>query len=600
MIATLSVLSSQQVEQYSERNEDRIARQSIIRDSLIAHEAPNEEIIRANFDLAWTHLNFTGEYKSAEPYYESAMALFDQQTNHNLLAESYIINGRILQKESLYNAALESFKKALKIREVQSDTARMSIALRLIGKTLIDQKSFEASIPFLEKSLELKLTSGNENPHILFSQLASSYMEIGNLKLAKKYLAKAFNAAEKLNKYKHYESFFIKSGQIAIQEHKIDSALYYLKRAYNGLTKHGGAQGQFAKIDICLSNAYLAQNKLDSALMYADSGLEKAIKYGFLDYEISAYKLMSKVYEKRGDYRSSQQFMSLFARLQDSIFRNEEIKKNLDFQRKWDLEEKEQKIRLLHLRNQSTIKELALRKRWNALLLATTVLLSILLIITVIFLKYKSALSKQLFLKEEEIEKERLNRIRLKALIEGQETERERVARELHDGLGGMLSASSLGDNTTIKSNINSCIEELRRITDNLLPISLETLGLKSAIEDLIGRSFENPEQISFEMQEELNLRPNIEKEIYRIVQELIVNGLRHSQAKKFLIQIFGRNEIKIIYEDDGIGFDPTLNNRRSGLKNIEARIGILGGEYQLDTFPNKGFAIYLSIPNKK
>jgi two-component system, NarL family, sensor kinase len=204
-----------------------------------------------------------------------------------------------------------------------------------------------------------------------------------------------------------------------------------------------------------------------------------------------------------------------------------------------------------------------------------------------------------------------LIRQRSAALIEGEEKERERIARELHDSVGQMLTAVrfqlealSMEENkkSEIKKMIDECISEIRKISHNAMPSGLLDLGLEPALQSLCAKmSF--PGKISIEMDYQpenkgVNLSFDIRVCLYRIAQECLNNILKHSYADKALVVITKTSSsIEMTISDNGKGFDHSVADEGNGLKNITERAEILGGTVTITSSELKGTKIRVLLP---
>lgn len=208
----------------------------------------------------------------------------------------------------------------------------------------------------------------------------------------------------------------------------------------------------------------------------------------------------------------------------------------------------------------------------------------------------------------------------MQSMIIGQEKERQRIAVDLHDSLGGLLSAVKLQfDNIRSKLNghfhadqyqhatrlLDTAVEEVRNISRNLQPGALRELGLVSALKDLINR-FEGEAypDIFFQyynIDEKLDDMTALS--IYRIIQELINNSIKHAGADEILIQLTTEgDDIVIEYEDDGKGFDPEklVTRKGMGVENIQSRINYLKGSLSFNSRENEGVSYLIRIPYTK
>lgn len=209
----------------------------------------------------------------------------------------------------------------------------------------------------------------------------------------------------------------------------------------------------------------------------------------------------------------------------------------------------------------------------------------------------------------------------LASLVEGENKERARIARELHDGLGQYLAAANMNldsvqkdiDKLTdrkqeqFKKGLNllrHAVNETVQISRNLLPRVVDDYGLALAIESLVDSYSSNTEsKITFYQNiDGLDLDRKIELNLYRIAQEALSNAVKYSEATKINVQLI-QDELDLILsiDDNGRGFDPTAKDFSSGLglQTIKTRTGALGGEFELDTKPGKGTFIHIIVPIK-
>jgi signal transduction histidine kinase len=203
----------------------------------------------------------------------------------------------------------------------------------------------------------------------------------------------------------------------------------------------------------------------------------------------------------------------------------------------------------------------------------------------------------------------------MRSVIEGQETERERISKDLHDSLGGLLSTIKLQfDHVRSKNQdlshmkeynhahqlIDTAVDEVRTISRNLQPSALVNLGLIPAIRDLINRfEGENYPDIDlqyYEMPEKMDKM--IALSIYRIIQELLNNSLKHAKANEILIQMNkDGDELVIQYEDDGVGFEEaTLKRKGMGLENVRSRVNYMHGSIIIDSAKNRGVSVLIRV----
>lgn len=288
-------------------------------------------------------------------------------------------------------------------------------------------------------------------------------------------------------------------------------------------------------------------------------------------------------------------------------------------------QKKEQQLRLAKLEAEQKNSDLdtyrkllAFKEKINTYYIVFIVIFILLILLLLYAYKQRVYSLKQqdeLHLLALEKEKQHSKIATLTALLEGQEKERSRLARDLHDGLGGLLSGTKhqLSHLDAQPSNsvqegisksieqIDAAVEELRRVAHNLMPDLLLKYGLEAAVLEFAHRMSHNALQIHTEC---INYSDSLPKEkqllVYRIIQELVNNAVKHAAASEIIIQLSeDEAQLNLTIEDDGIGFDSKdldLTNT-AGFHNIESRVQFLKGVMHIRTERSMGTSIELQIP---
>ena len=206
-------------------------------------------------------------------------------------------------------------------------------------------------------------------------------------------------------------------------------------------------------------------------------------------------------------------------------------------------------------------------------------------------------------------------------VIETEDNERKRIAKELHDGLGQKLTTAALNFNSfkrdvkvsqkgfpkliTGLNSLNSAIKESREIAHNLMPRSIEQFGFVPSVQSMLAE-IDSASDIKFDFYDNLNeerFDQKLEVNLYRVIQEAINNILKYSRAKNVTIQLMKyEHDLVLTIEDDGEGFDvgKVLEGHNSfGLKNMRNRVNSLSGYFHIDSFPHRGTIITVELPNK-
>ncbi|TRX58706.1 sensor histidine kinase [Fulvivirga sp. M361] len=247
---------------------------------------------------------------------------------------------------------------------------------------------------------------------------------------------------------------------------------------------------------------------------------------------------------------------------------------------------------------------------------SVTLFLSIAIISFVVYYQKRML---QIKMERQTLESEYQSRL-LQATLESQEKERKRLASELHDGVGAMLSATKLSLNFLKKSKLNNdalesvseakdmiddAIDTVRRISKDLLPASLEKFGLSEALREFCDKVSSTQVNVIFN---DYGIKPLLERKdelpVYRVVQEIVNNALKHAQAKNINIIIRSEGYFDLTIDDDGKGFNieavKSDINKGVGLYNIENRVKMLKGTMDVKSEAGIGTTYKITIKNEQ
>ena len=247
-------------------------------------------------------------------------------------------------------------------------------------------------------------------------------------------------------------------------------------------------------------------------------------------------------------------------------------------------------------------------------------LIGFIVVAVLIFLAFVGGLAAFIFQyrKRKILHEKEKQLVALNSLLQGQELERARMAKDLHDGLGGMLSGvklslSSMKGNQIISEEhavlfqksilqLDSAISEMRRVAHNMMPEALLKFGLADAVNDLCQWLSENGnirahfEKINFDDR----LSSDQEVVAYRMIQELVNNAIKHSACKSIIVQLSkNENIVQLLVEDDGKGFDTGMLNSAKGMgyENLNNRVDYLKGTLSIKSEKEKGTSVMIEFP---
>ena len=337
---------------------------------------------------------------------------------------------------------------------------------------------------------------------------------------------------------------------------------------------------------------------------------------------LMAYKLMAENHRTLELHEQAYRYAEKYSRLQDSILNENRILAINNLTYKYESKEKATEIK--HLEQDKAYVQKSIQQQKRALIVLGLAMAGLILGIYYIIRFYSEKIKSAQIIEEqnEKISQQKITELRdklqinsMESMIVGQEVERERIAKDLHDSLGGLLSTIKLriGNLQDREANperfyeynqatklLDVAVSEIRTISQDLQPGALKRLGLVSAINDLINRyQSSNGPEITFQhfgIPKELD--QNFAMGIYRIVQEIFNNAIKHAKASEIFVQLNGEGDDIVIHiEDDGIGFDVNKKYKSMGLENIKSRVNYLQGTIDIDSRIGQGtsFIIHLN-----
>lgn len=530
----------------------------------IAREINSKEVIAfalGNLGAVYENL---GQTKLALDYYYEALKKQEEEKNKAGVGSNLNNIAAIFLKQGDFEKALEYFGKSMKAREEADDKRGVAQCLNNLGTVYLKSKKEEKALEYFIKSRK-KYEEINHKAGVAYSinNMATVYKTIGQPKKA-------------------------------------------LELYYQGLKLHEEVEDKKG-LTTCLNNigiCLLSESEPAKALEYATRALEVAESSKNAEGSRDAYFTLSDINNALGKSAVALDHYKKHVLLRDSVLNQETRKASIKKQLQYDYEKKTEADKLEAQKKEAIQQEKIKRQKLIYLSVSGTIalaLLSVLLLFNRKRLKEKNKFQQQL----NEQQKEQAN-----AVMETQEQERKRIAEDLHDSLGHLLSTAKL--NLQAKpvgqkqvegylNLLNQATEEIRNITFNLMPRTLEEGGLIPALNELASKvtnagavkvflHVHDMEKFILEKQSQFN--------IYRIVQEAVNNILKHAAASEINIQVIGQNDhITIMIEDDGKGFNPETNKGGRGLKNIVTRSLWLKGNINIDSTPGKGTTITTEFP---
>lgn len=449
----------------------------------------------------------------------------------------------------------------------------------------------------------------NNIPKVIESQLALANIAQRKEPVPAGLLTELRQVAQRSERYKQPQSQAYALNLLAntySRKKQPDSAQYFANRSL--------IMAQTLKINwlIALNYFYLGiVEQFKNQSKEAIAAYQKSYQLAETENNLSMLRELSKhsadSYSRMGDYKNAYA-ASLKAQEFTNQFYNSEQTKSIR------LQELDSQIKTLAIEKQ-LVEEQSRNQHVLNSMLAIGLIISVLGVGALVFLRRQQKLIAH---QETVIAQQQIRQLELKslrAMIEGQEEERSRIARDLHDGLGIQLSRIKLFVEAhheqlplSVKEPLNQFLDEActetRLISSNLRPYALSTFGLIPALEDLVQKlNLVNQTKLHLEQYGEMpHLSDEASVMIYRVVQELLNNALKHANAQTVTVQIMASPETTLIsVDDDGQGGDfDNAPAKGNGIANINSRIAYLGGQVMWQSEIGKGTSVMISLPMKK
>jgi signal transduction histidine kinase len=430
---------------------------------------------------------------------------------------------------------------------------------------------------------------------------------------AQKMLDKIEPIVQKLQNSSYSQYYFYVSGYLAQLQKNYEKAISDYRKSLRFARKNKDVH-QITGVMSLMFECLNITNNLSQSKIYLDSTLLLARASGLKMRRKEVYDGFAIWYEKKGDHINSNAWLKKAIALNDSLISEKNNKEIASLEVRYQVAGKESEIQ--SLKTDKELQQISIRQKnmLNYILIG-----SALTLLAIFLLSYRTYRQKQKLQQQRisELETER-QLTATEAVLKGEEQERTRLAKDLHDGLGGMLSGIKYSFNA-MKGNLimtpennqafehsmdmlDSSIKEMRRVAHNMMPEALVKFGLDTALRDYCNDINQSSGlEVSYQSIDLADANPEQTTAIaiYRIIQELISNSVKHGAAKKVIVQITQANDqLAITVEDDGKGFDTTILNQSKGIgwSSIRHRVDFLKGTIDIQSQIGRGTSVYIDF----
>ncbi len=359
-----------------------------------------------------------------------------------------------------------------------------------------------------------------------------------------------------------------------------------------------------------IGGVYVNLENYKEANRWIHQALDLALKSDRIRLASQCYLGLSQFYAADQDFENAYKYQLLYHQVTDSINSARNAAHLDELLVQYETEKQQRELVELGLQQEKDAASLAEANFWQSTLIMGILMIVGIAILVVILIIRHNRSQREAAKRKAEKRASELKLQALNALIQGQESERKRIAQDLHDGLGGMLASLRIRmpaegnapeEVQGLAEHVDEICGELRRIAHNMMPEVLLRFGLVAAIEDLAqkvnsgGRLNVEVQQVGMEGAKARD--ENFELPVYRIVQELLSNALKHANATEILVQFYQEEKrLNIIVEDNGDGFAAD-NSEGMGMKSLRSRIEYLNGTLTIDSQPKNGTSAIVELP---
>jgi signal transduction histidine kinase len=556
------------------------------------------------------------------------------------IVSSLLIIAHYYSDNSQYNHSLMAFREALP-HCGRSPQAQMLLSTVYGGIAVAYhmQNHYEKAIYYYYRALlSAERMSAPSGMDYTYSNMAGIFNLFGQSELALSYLKKAEQIALKENHMNILESALVNRGVIYITQEKWDTAMKHFEKTLYLARKYQLSRAQYFALTN-IASLHLRKDDPAQALIYTRQALNVTrnvspayinsawILLGKTLYRLKRYQdaedtllltlstakklnigkqmaesheALAHVYAATGRYHQAYESYKEYVAIKDSIESRHIAQTVSQLEMKFRVAEKDKELyrqRLLIYQQQRRI------DRKNLLIISTTTGTFVLTVLLVAL--YRNRRHKQQI-------------VQLKAMMTGEEKERNRIGRELHDGIGGMLTAINMNLGAIQKRHQNlpemkefdavitmlqNMAAEIRKTSHNLMPDILLRHGFPETLR-MYCEQVSSGSNLQIDLQCYGNLDDidrSLAFSLYRIIQELIQNIVKHAHASYVVIQIREYEQrLTISVEDDGVGFNPRRASEGAGLNNIRSRTQALSGHIAIESSEGRGTTVYLEFDLQK
>ncbi len=593
-----------------------------------------------------------GNYRDAGTHYHTAISIASKLDDPLKTAKLWDNLGGLLMREGRLDSAHIAFQKSLQLKEPLGDVRAIALTLDQIGNLHLMQSRYKQAVAHYLKALRMKESiPDNDGPvGISYLLLAAAYYEMEQQEEALKYYDKALAIKKNsddleallaiyLNRsflYTDMKRFdeALADNQAALEILKTNTNVAAMTGCYNSMggiykamgrtedalkyfrmalqiSVKAGDNNMTATLCNSIGEMLTQQGRFSAALSYLEDGRAAALAADVPGYLKENYLASAAAYEGMGDYRSAYRYHKLFSDMRDSLLNKTSTEQVAEMREKYESEKKEREI--LQLSEKQQTQQLVIEKRNRQLAMSAGAITLLVLFGLLLFGYIRVRQRSRLALAAANTEK-----VRAETILETEQAERRRIAKDLHDELGSGISRIVLSNelakkhingngalNSTLMS-IDRTVSELAGNMNSLIwALQTESVtlgGLMARMREYGSDFFEDssitPHFTFSQVPEDMAISRDMLKDIFLVYKEALNNALKYSQASRIDIEVtLDNTTLRLCIADNGTGLEiPVRSTGGNGIRNMKHRIERYGGHFNISG-AETGTVINVEVP---
>lgn len=516
---------------------------------------------------------YAGNYLTALSRYSEALELAEEADYKSEIGSLHHLIGTVYERQRNGDRALESFRKAYVIRSEFGSAYHQAKTIQNIGSVFTDLNQFDSATYYIEQSIAL----------------LEAQDRLGGLAVSYKLM-----------------------GECLLKAGRLDEAVPWFEKSLKGREEIDNELGKTFTLN-SFAQLRLQQGRYDESIALAREAITLGERVQSGDQRARSYRILAKCLAAQG--KTGEAFSALLrhTELKDSLTRNQFSAQLNEMLALFEVNEREKEIALGEAALDKAEAKLQRERVWRNAIMAIGAL--VLLSAGVVIWSFRRRLASEKKLAKVQLEEQQRHEEvqSLQFMIKGQEEERYRIGREIHDALGSRLGSlrfyierlldAQASDREKLVneagSTVDGVIDEVRRISANMMPGALKKFGLHAALSQLTDDLKERSQlDVNFHSTNNVKLDDETEMMLYRIIQEATNNVVKHAEASEVDI-VLSREDDRIVLsvQDNGKGFETNKVQNGSGLASMETRVQIMNGQLEVESTPGEGTSLLISIP---